>query len=212
MNRGAAALTVACAILGGAALHADEDAGPARAPIDSVAAVVERRVITTSEVGAEARLVLLDKAGGDAASGRLDDALLGAVLDNMVAQELLALEARRTGVAIREIDIDKAVAAERARFDDAASASAFFTRFGIDEELLRARARRDLAAAALLTRMFADVRVTDDEADAYLSEHKDLVDRPSAARALEKGKRDARFNALMRRLRADVEVRMVVRR
>lgn len=188
---------------------ADAPAASSRTAIDGVAAVVERRVITTSEVDAEARLALLEKAGADVAAGHLDAQLEKAVLDSMVAQELLALEARRTGVAVREIDIDKSVAAVRAHFDDADAARTFFTRFGIDEELLRGRARRDLAAGALLEKTFADVKVSDDEADAYLTEHKDLVDRAMAKRALDKARRDARFAALMKRLAAHVEVRVV---
>lgn len=183
-----------------------------RTAIDSVAAVVERRVVTTSEVQAEARLVLLERAGPEAAGARLDAALLGAVLDNIVAQELLALEARRTGVAVREIDIDKSVAAVRARFDDADAARAFFTRFAIDEELLRGRARRDMAANELLLRAFAEIKVGDDEASAFLAEHEHLfVDKQAARRALEKQRRDQRFEALMRRLKAEVEVRVVWR-
>jgi hypothetical protein len=180
-------------------------------PLDSVAAVVERRVITQSEVQAEARLVLLEKAGAESARGRVDEELAQAVLDSIVAQELLALEARRTGVAVREIDIDKSIAGVRALFANPDDARAFFGRYGIDEELLRARARRDLAAQALLERSFADVRVSDDEADAFLSEHKELADREPARAALLQKRRSDRFQALMHRLKGEVEVRIISR-
>jgi hypothetical protein len=181
------------------------------APLDSVAAVVERSVITVSEVQSEARLVLLEKAGVDSARGRVDEELAQAVLDNIVAQELLALEARRTGVAVRESDIDKSIAATRALFANPDDARAFLVHYGIDEELLRARARRDLAAQALLERMFADVRVSDDEADAFLSEHKDLADRDTARIALVQKKKSERFDALMHKLKGEVEVRIIGR-
>ena len=206
---GAARVAVGAIVIMASSTFAQAPSSPAREPIDGVAAVVERRVVTTSEVRAEARLVLLERAGAEAAGGRLDAALEKAVLDSMVAQELLALEARRTGVAVREIDIDKSVAGVRAHFDDADTARGFFTRFGVDEELLRGRARRDLAAGVLLEKTLADIKVTDEEADAYLSEHRDLVDRAVAKRSLEKSRRDARFDALMHRLSASVEVRVV---
>lgn len=204
-----AGLAVAGALLG-AALTAQAGAAPsARVPLDGVAAVVERRVITTSEVEAEARLVLLEKAGPDVALGPLDPRLLAAVLDTVVAQELLALEARRTGVAVREMDIDKTVTAVRARLPDADGARDFFARIGADEELLRSRARRDLGAQALLSRIFADVKVTDEEVTAALREHPEQGGPAEARAALEKARRDAAFADLLRRIRQDVEVRLI---
>ncbi len=194
---------VALACAGAAAEEA------ARVPVDAVAAVIERRVVTRSEIEAEARLVLLERAGPEAASGVLDRQLLGAVLDSVVAQELLALEARRTGVAVREIDIDKTVGDVRAHVGDAAAARAFLQRFGIDDELLRARARRDLAAGALLRKLFSDIKVSDAEADAWRSNHKELPDRAAARLALEKQRKDARFASVMHRLKSEVEVRVV---
>jgi hypothetical protein len=144
-----AAVALCAALAGGATAQAPEGARAGEAQrtlIDGVAAVVERRVITTSEVEAEARLVLLERAGPEVALRRLDPELVAAVLDTIVAQELLALEARRSGVVTREVDIDKAVGSLRAKAGDAEAARRFFARAGADEELLRGRARRDLAA------------------------------------------------------------------
>lgn len=196
-----AALVVAVAAAPGPAV-------PGRVALDGVAAVVERRVITTSEVEAEARLVLLEKAGPAVALGPIDPSLLGAVLDTLVAQELLALEARRTGVVVREVDIDKTVAALRGRVADAEESRAFFARAAVDEELLRSRARRDLGAQALLSRAFAEVKVGDEEIEALLREQGG-GDRAAARASLEKARRDRIFAELLDRVRRDVEVRVI---
>lgn len=195
-----------------------------REPIDAVAAVVERRVVTTSEVQAEARLVLLERAGPEIATGPLDAGLLQKVLDAIVVQELLALEARRTGIAVREVDIDKSVETVRARFTDSAyvpgaaptaapieASRAFFAKLGVDEELLRGRARRDLAAGALLNKVFADVKVSDAEAGALLSSRPELVDVAGARAALEKERKEQRFATLVDTVRRNTEVRVVWR-
>lgn len=185
-----------------------------RQALDAVAAVVERRVVTTSEIEAEARLVLLDRAGAEVAAGSLDAGLLHKVLDSVVMQELLALEARRTGIAVREVDIDKSVEAVRARLgQDVDVARTFLQRFGIDEELLRSRARRDLAAQALLQKVFSEVKVSDDEAAALASSQNLAdVDAVAAARAtLERERRDARFRTLIEAIRRSTEVRVVWR-
>lgn len=193
----------------------------ARVPVDGVAAVVERRVITVSEVDAEARLALLARATPasgepDLPTAPLDAKLKRAVLDTMVAHELLALEARRKGVVVREADVDAAVAAVRARFASAEVARAFFARFGIDEELLRGRARRDLLASAQLQGALADVKVTDEEARAYLeidiglAEDRPLPERIAAARAaLLTARREERTAKIVADIARGVEVRIV---
>jgi len=105
----------------------------------------------------------------------------------MVAQELLALEARRTGVAVREIDIDKSVAETRARFSDGEAARAFLVRFAVDEELFAqprpSRSRGERPFDAHLRRRAHRRR----RSRAYLAEHRDLVDdkgpRPRSSRS-----------------------------
>lgn len=193
----------------------------ARVPVDGVAAVVERRVITVSEVDAEARLALLARATPtsgepDLPTGPVDAKLKRAVLDTMVAHELLALEARRKGVVVREADVDAAVASVRASFASADVARAFFARFGIDEELLRGRARRDLLAAAQLQGALADIKVTEQEARAYLeidiglADGRPLPERVAAARAaLLAARREERTAQVVADIARGVEVRVV---
>lgn len=193
----------------------------AREPVDSVAAVVERRVITVSEVDAEARLALLLRADTgvddlDLSPGALDDKLRRVVLQTMVAHELLALEARRKGLVVREADVDLAVSQVRARFPGPDAARAWLTRTGIDEELLRTRARRDLLAAAQLQGALAELKVSDEEARAYLEIDLELAaDRPmperiAAARAaLLAARREERTAQIVADIGRGVEVRMV---
>lgn len=193
----------------------------AREPVDSVAAVVERRVITLSELEAEARLALLLRAppGADQpepGSDALDSKLRAAVLQTMVAHELLALEARRRGLVVREADVDAAVAQVKARFAGPEAARAWLARAGADEELLRGRARRDLLAAAHLQGALADLKVTDEEARAYLeidleiAADRPLPERVAAARAALLGaRREERTAQLVAELARGVEVRIV---
>lgn len=209
----------ACAllmVLGIAAVEPEAPAfgdatSPRRLVLDSVAAVVERRVITLSEVKAEARLAVVERAGPEAALVDMDRRLLAAVLETIVAQELLAYEARRTGVVVREADVDQSVVSLRGRIGDGNAAKVFWARTGIDEELLRSRARRDLAAQALLGRALPTVRIPDDEVAAHLRTHPEL-EGPEAARSiLERAGRDVLLHALLDRLRNDVDVRVMWR-
>ncbi|MCC7112562.1 MAG: SurA N-terminal domain-containing protein [Deltaproteobacteria bacterium] len=193
----------------------------AREPMDSVAAVVERRVITLSEVEAEARLALLLRAepGSDQPElprGALDDQLRQAVLQTMVAHELLALEARRRGLVVREADVDAAVTQVKARFAGPEAARAWLARAAIDEELLRGRARRDLLAAAHLQGALAELKVSDEEARAYLeidielAADRPLLERLAAARAaLLTARREERTAQLVAEIGRGVDVRLV---
>lgn len=193
----------------------------AREPMDSVAAVVERRVITLSEVEAEARLALLLRAepGADQPElprSALDEQLRRAVLQTMVAHELLALEARRRGLVVREADVDAAVAQVKARFAGPEAARAWLSRAAIDEELLRGRARRDLLAAAHLQGALAELKVSDEEARAYLEIDLELAaDRPlperiaAARNALLTARREERTAQLVAEIGRGVEVRIV---
>ncbi len=192
-----------------------------RTPVDSVAAVVERRVITSSEVEAEARLAILLRAAPavadvDLSPAAVDDKLRRAVLDTMVAHELLALEARRKGLVVREADVDAAVAGVRERFAGPLAARAFFARYGIDDELLRGRARRDLLATAQLQGALLEIKVSDEEARAYLdvdiglAEDRPMPERIVVARAaLLAARREERTAQMVADLARGVEVRIV---
>lgn len=201
---GALALALVWALAAGADAEA-----PTRMAVDSVVAVIERRVLTMTELHAEVRLVLLERAGPDLAPRPIDDALRAAVLETMVARELLALEARRAGVVVREIEIDAALSLLRARLGDDAAAQTFFSGLGVDEELLRSRARRDLAADAIVRRALAQVAITDAERARALARHPIHGDLAPARAALERDARDRAMADLLARARTDVEVRVI---
>ena len=189
-------------------------AAPAeRVALDAVAAVVDRRVITVSEVQAEARLALLDKAGPPAAEGSLDAQLLRTVRDHVLTQELLAIEARRTASApMKEGVVDARVQALRERFASSEAAAAFFARYGIDDELLRARARRDLMVQALLSEQLARVeRPSDDDVRRALGAGaaEDVEAMARVRDDLARQRREAAFAALIERLKREIDVRVV---
>ena len=121
--------------------------------VDAVAAVVERRVITRSEVDVEARLTLVERGAATPLGVPLDDAFRAAMLEALLVEELLALEARRTaGIVVREVDVDAALQRLRARLDDEGGYETFLLRSALDEEALRAILRRQLMVRALLGR------------------------------------------------------------
>jgi hypothetical protein len=196
-----------------------ENENPERVPLDAVAAVVDRRVITLTEVEAFGRLSLLRQGGPGAATAPLDDAFRRAVLDSLIVTELLALEARRTpGLFVREADVDKAVAELRGHVgDDDTLFRAFLARCTLDDESLRAMLRRDLSVQVLLGRRLADTaRVGDDDVRAYLLDHPELRagaslgDRLAAARAaLLAERRERGMQTLIEEVRQGVEVRVV---
>jgi len=99
----------------------------------------------------------------------------------------------------RKIDNRQKSVARRARALRGEGRAAFLVRFAVDEELLRSRARRDLAASGPFDAIFADVHIGDDEAPRISPSTGDLVDDKGAKAALESQRRDAKFGALMRR-------------
>lgn len=195
---------------------AAQPAVPARAPervaLEAVAAVVDRKVVTVTEVEAEARLAVLEKAGAAAAGEPLDGRLLRTMLDHVVTQELLAVEARRTlAVVIKEGVVESKVQALREGFATPEEAHAFFSRHAIDDELLRARARRDLMNQALLSEVLARAgQPTDDEVKRSLNDPRADAARIGVEKErLLRARRDQAFADLMMRLKRELDVRVV---
>jgi SurA N-terminal domain len=186
-----------------------------RVALDAVAAVVDRKVITVSEVEAEARLALLEKAGPAAADGAIDARFLRTLLDHLITQELLAVEARRTlGATMKEGVVDAKVQALRDRFTSPEAARAFLQQHGIDEELLRARARRDLMNQALVSEVLARAGApTDDEVRRVAAEQgaaaQDAARLASVREDLLRARREQAFSELMLRLKGELDVRVV---
>jgi parvulin-like peptidyl-prolyl isomerase len=190
-----------------------------RVLIDSVAAVVDRRVFTWGEIAAEGRILLVNKVGARAVQAGMDTAFLDSVLDFVIVQELLLGEARKGGFTAREQDVDKGVALFKLRFDNEESYRAFLAETGVDEETVRNVVRRDQAVELLLQAVVEEKgQPTPEMLDRFLSARRgfrpDLDDgaRRAAAdveiRALE---RADRFALLVETLRARTDVRLVPR-
>jgi hypothetical protein len=190
-----------------------------RVLIDSVAAVVDRRVFTWGEVASEGRILLVNRVGARAVQAGMDTAFLESVLDFVIVQELLLREARRSGFTAREQDVDKGVALFKLRFENEESFRAFLGETGVDEETVRNVVRRDQAVELLLQSTVEDGgRPTADMVVQYLGSRRDfrldLDDGPrrtAAAEAIRTLVREERFALLVETLRARTEVRLVAR-
>ncbi len=129
-----------CALSVGAA-----PSGPAGPLVDRVVAVVDKQVITLSELLVETRVTLVYKGGESAASADLDEQLLRTFADYVVNQTLVAMQARRLGAAeVSEVDVEHELwrFAQQFRTNDAYRA--FLRRFDISDEVLRHIAQRNL--------------------------------------------------------------------
>ncbi len=112
--------------------------------VDRVVAVVDKQVITHSELLTEVRLALALQEDEAVATGELDEQLLQRFLDYVVNQTLLSIQVRRLGsIEVSEGEIDREVQRFSQRFRSLDAYRAFLRRFDISEETLRnALARR----------------------------------------------------------------------
>lgn len=145
--------------------------------LDGVAAQVGRKVITRSDVQAEARMFLVQRVGEAGLSRPVDDRFLSKVLDYVVVQELLAQRARRDGVLVPESEVDRGEAAFQARFSSEAAYRRFLADYSIGRDQIRAVVRRDGAAGELLRRRRAGRPIIVDDAavDVFLSNNPDFA-------------------------------------
>lgn len=123
--------------------------------IDRIVAVVEGvedgRVITWSDLTFEAAIALVQRGGMQAATVRLDDQALRAVLDLAIAQRLLIAEADKVGAfQPNDEELDAAVRAFEARFDSPAAFQRFLRRHDADRAALREVLRRTMRAERVL--------------------------------------------------------------
>jgi len=113
--------------------------------VDRVVAVVDKQVITLSELLVETRVALVYKAGETAAAADLDDDLLKTFTDYVVNQTLVSLQARRLGATeVSQAEIDSELLRFSLQFRSNDSYRAFLRRFDITEEALRRLAQRNL--------------------------------------------------------------------
>lgn len=112
--------------------------------IDRVIAVVDKAVVTESELLVEARVALAYREGGEAASAELASELVSGLRDYLVNQLLIASSARRMGAAdVSEADVDRRMRRFTQAFASAAAYEAFQRRFGISEAAVRRIMQRE---------------------------------------------------------------------
>ena len=113
--------------------------------IDRVVAVVDKDVITQSELFTETRVALAWREGEFAASADLNDALLDALRGYVINQTLVAAQARRLGTAdVPAEQLEQRMWQFKQRFTSASVYQAFLRRFGITEAMVQDIFRRDL--------------------------------------------------------------------
>jgi hypothetical protein len=187
--------------------------------LDGVAAIVGRRVITRTEVETEGRIVLVNRAGARGLAQPIDDAFRRSVIDYLVVQELLVQDARRRhGLIVAEGEVDRGVAAFKARFGSDAAYAEFLAETAADDEAVRTIVRRDLTVQQLLARVLDVQKPTPDEVRRHILAHPELMPdaspttRERAAReALLKDRREAAFEEYVAKLKADTPVRVVAK-
>lgn len=187
--------------------------------IDGVAAVVERRVITLSEVEIEGKVFLYARAGRIGLDQALDDAFRRKVLDYIIVQELLLQEAqRREGTIASEDEVDRALRALEERNNDGSPLRSALKGLGADEETLRNIMRRDLTVQAWTGVILALPPLSDNEVRAWLEAHPEHLPDADDAHRLRtarepatQARRASRFDEHIRQLRASADLRIVAR-
>lgn len=207
--------------------RADPDRGVL---VDAVAARVNARVITLSELIAEARLALLRTRGPRvAATGAMTEALLAAVLRATVHRELLLTEIRRLN--LREVpdeEVRRAALALERRFATRAQFERFLEHAGFRGSGPPAEEAHEPELPSLLgsilraereVERFLDVRIRLEEpidpaelracydANAERFEGLGFADvRPRIKEALERQREQASFESLLEQLEARADV------
>jgi hypothetical protein len=111
---------------------------PSGTLIDRVVAVVDKQVVTQSELLTEARVALVLREGEQAVAAEFDAQALRAFLDYVVNQLLVAAQARRLGVAdVATADVERELQHMVQRFRSPDAYRAFLRRFDISEDALR---------------------------------------------------------------------------
>lgn len=187
--------------------------------LDGVAAVVEREVITRSDVERSARLALARKGGMQAARMQTDDALRDAILNMLVVEELVLLDARRNQ-RFPETDEQVALQAARVRalFRSDEEFHAFLTLAQMTENEFLERMRREVRVDLILAEHMASGPITDDEIAFVLQSRPDLrsddvtMSRMRARAVIQQQRQNASAVAYIDALRARTAIKIVERK
>lgn len=156
---------------------------PASVEYDRAVAAVEGRVITLSQLDFEARIILVNAGGVRAAVEPLDRAALESSLQVVIDQRLAVREADQLeAYPLEPGDLEKAIAAFRARFPGEQEFGEFLERHEASLDDLAVVLRRSLRAQrALDGKLRLKALVSESEAQRYQSEHPELKELPLEA-------------------------------
>jgi hypothetical protein len=164
------------------AAFAQADAGELgrRVVLDQAVASVEGKVITASQLDFEARVLLINAGGIEAAFAPLDHEVLTKSLNAVLDQRLATLEADKIDAyAVDVADVDKAINAFRARFATDERFRLFLERQEADMNDLGQVLRRSLRAQrAIDGRLRLKAQVSEAEARQYQAQHPSLKEQP----------------------------------
>jgi hypothetical protein len=141
--------------------------------LDEVVAVVDREVITRSQLVQEAWLVRVDRRGQAGLEDEPTPAFLRKVLDLLINQQVLLSEARRQGLPqVSEAERDDLLTGFRRRFADQVGFDSFLRQNGLDQAMVSEVLARHLRVERLKEsrlRLFAEV--TDEQVAGYYAQH-----------------------------------------
>ncbi len=179
--------------------------------IDRAVASIEGRVIAFSQLEFEARVLLVNAGGVNAAFSPLDQSVLESSLRAVIDQRLALLEADKLeAYPLEQGELEKAIAAFRGRFESELRFAQFLQNHERDLNDLSEVLRRSLRAQrALEGKLRLRAQVTEPETRAYKTEHPELKDAP-----LEQVRSmliQQKFGALVRKELADQRKQVDVR-
>lgn len=148
--------------------------------IDRAVASIEGRVIAWSQLDFEARVLLIDAGGVNAAFAPLDQQVLEASLKAVIDQRLAVLEADKLeAYPLDAGELEGAIARFRARFESEGRFADFLATYEADLNDLAEVLRRSLRAQkALEGKLRLRAQVTDADARAHVLEHPELKTTP----------------------------------
>lgn len=136
-----ASFWAACFVAG----HTASKPGPNIVALDHIVAVVDKEVLTESQLLAEARLNLAWREGQVAASAELPPTLVQALRAWSIDQMLIASQAHRLGSDdVSDVEVLARVSTLIQRFESQAAYEAFCVHFGITEQVVYEAMSRDL--------------------------------------------------------------------
>lgn len=135
--------------------------------VDWIVAVVDKEVVTRTELVAEARIALAYRGGETSEEAALDDEFLRDFRDYLINQILIADQARRLGAAeVSEEEVGAELERFASGFRSVSAYEAFLRRYDIALETLRAVLRRDLRNARFIDqRMRARLLAAENDPD-----------------------------------------------